>query len=1017
MSAAEVEELLTVPLERDLLNGVAGIDVIRSESVFGLSSITLVFEPGTDLLDARQLVQERLTQAGILPRVAKPPSMLQPLSSRSRVMMIGLSSNQLSAIDMGVLARWTIRPRLLGVPGVANVVIWGHREHQLQVQVDPRRLREHRVSLQQIINTTGNAQLVSPLSFLEASTPGTGGFIDTPNQRLQIRHILPIAQPEKLAEVPVDGVAGEPPPQVNGRPMRLGDVTDVVIDHQPLIGDAVVKGGPGLLLVVEKFPGANTLDVTREVEEALAAMRPGLAGIEIDSTVFRPASFIEEAVANFELAVLIASILLALVLVALHRHWRPVLISLVAVPLSVVAAGLVLALRGETVNSLVLAGLVIAVAVLVDDAVAGVEIVRRRLGSAREGGGDVQAIVRDASLELLRPLGYATLIVVLAVLPVVFLDGRPGDFFGPLALSYALAVLASAGVALTVTPALSALLLRGGRSRSRAPLLGPLKGRSAAVLAPALGRPRQVVLAGALVGLATAVMTPFLGRSFVPSFKERDFLVHVNAAPGTSRQETVRIAGRVARELQAIPGVRNVGVHVGRAVLGDRIVGVNSAQLWVSLDSGADYDESVNRIRTAVHGYPGLDRELVTYSGERIRVVGSLADGKHGEGGDGLDALTGADEPLVVRIYGKDLAYLRTKAQEVRRRVDGIDGVVDPRVEPQAAEPSLQIEPDLAAARRHGIKPGDVRRAAATLAQGIEVGSLFEGQKVFEVLVTGIPEFRHSLTAVRELLVDKPGGGQVPLAAVAAVRIAPTPTAIRRAASSRRIDVVADVRGRSLDQVIEEVEGELRAVSFPLEYHAEVLEDASERDAARTRTLTYVAAALVAILLLLQAAFGSWRLAFAVLVTLPAALSGGVLAASVTDDELSLGAAAALLAVFALAVRWSVVLIDRFDRLRRESGEPAGPELVLGGTQERLAPILATALGTALAVAPFLVLGSVEGFEIARPLAVALLGGLLTCVLYALWVVPALYLLVGSTGEPVADEHEATIDPGLARAT
>ena len=282
LSAAEVEELITVPLEGDLLNGVAGIDVIRSESVAGLSRIVLVIEPGTDVMDARQLVQERLTQAHALPNVSKPPAMLQPLSSSSRVLMVGLRSDELSMVDLGLLARWTIRPRLLGVPGVANVAMWGQREHQLQVQVDPERLRARDVSLEQIVSTTGNSQLVSPLSFLEGSTPGTGGFIDTPNQRLQVRHILPITTPEGLARVPVDGAEGG---------LRLGDVTTIVEDHQPLIGDASVADSEGILLVVEKFPGANTLEVTDGVQDALDALRPGLAGVEVDSTVFRRGEF------------------------------------------------------------------------------------------------------------------------------------------------------------------------------------------------------------------------------------------------------------------------------------------------------------------------------------------------------------------------------------------------------------------------------------------------------------------------------------------------------------------------------------------------------------------------------------------------------------------------------------------------------------------------------------------------------------------------------------------------------
>jgi Cu/Ag efflux pump CusA len=370
LSADEVEELITVPLEADLLNGVEGVDVIRSESLPSLSSIVLVFKPGTDLYRARQLVQERLTQAHALPNVSRPPTLLQPLSSSSRVMMIGLSSERLSPIETSVIARWTLRPRLMGVPGVANVSVWGMRDQQLQVQVDPEQLRDRDVTLSQVVNTAGNAQAVSPLTFLEASTPGTGGFIETPQQRLQVRNVLEqLADPDKLAKVPVEGT---------DRNLRLRDVADVKVDHQPLIGDAVVDGGDGLMLVVEKFPGASTTEVTGAVEDALETLRPGLSGLQTDTSVFRPASFIEDAKANLELGIVIAAVLVALAFAALLFQWRTILIGLFTIPVSLVAAALVLDALGETFNAISFAGLAVGVAIVVDEAVVGAENVARR---------------------------------------------------------------------------------------------------------------------------------------------------------------------------------------------------------------------------------------------------------------------------------------------------------------------------------------------------------------------------------------------------------------------------------------------------------------------------------------------------------------------------------------------------------------------------------------------------------------------------------------------------------------
>jgi len=433
LSTAEVESLVTVNLER-LLSGIPGLQTIRSRSVPGLSSILLIFERGTDIMRARLLVQERLTLARSLPHVSKLPAMLQPLSATSRVMMIGLSSQELSLIEMSVLARWNIKPALTGVPGVANVSIWGHRERQMQVQVDPERLRANGVSLDQVIEASGNALWTSPLSYLFASYPSSGGWIDTPQQRIEVRHVLPVSSPEDLAQVTIEAR--------DGAPLLLGDVAEVVEGHPPLIGDAILKNGPGLLVVVEKFPGANTLEVTRGVEEVLEALRPGLPGIEIDSQVFRAANFIELALGNLTRTLLVSAILAVLVLVAFLWEWRVALISLVAIPLSLMAALLALYLNGATINTMTLAGLVIALGAVVDDAVIDVENIVRRLRQQRQEGSDKSpaALILEASVEMRGAIVFATLIIVLAVVPVFFMQGVSGAFFRPLALSYALAV-------------------------------------------------------------------------------------------------------------------------------------------------------------------------------------------------------------------------------------------------------------------------------------------------------------------------------------------------------------------------------------------------------------------------------------------------------------------------------------------------------------------------------------------------------------------------------------------------
>jgi CzcA family heavy metal efflux pump len=986
LSAQEVEQLITVPLEADLLNGVQGVDVIRSESIPGLSSIVLVFEPGTDLYRARQLVQEPLTQAHALPNVSKPPTMLPPLSSSSRVLMIGLSSKELSPIERSVIARWTVRPRLMGVQGVANVAIWGMRDQQIQVQVDPEQLRERNVTLNQVIATTGNAQVASPVSFLEASTPGTGGFIETPQQRLQVRNVLDqIADPKELGKVPVEGTGGR---------LRLSDVSNVRIDHQPLIGDAVVDDGEGLLLVVEKFPGADTLEVTNGVEAALEQLRPGLAGISTDTSVFRPATFIEDAIDNIGLGLLIAAVLLVLAVAALLHQWRTVLVTLVTIPVALIAAALVMDALGESFNAISFAGLAVAAVIVIDEAIVSAENLTRRLGRdpSADGSSAMSATVVRASHEMRSPLTYATLIALLPIVPIAIMEGRPGDFFDPLVLAYALALAAAMLVALTLSPALSMMLFsRGVVESAGSPLLRRLAPRYGAALLRFIRRPRVAIGAAAGIVGVGAVVLPLLGTSPVPSFEDRDLLVRLDAEPGTSQPKMTRIAAQATRELRSLPGVEDVGAHVGRAVTGDQIGDVNSSEVWVSIDPHADYNATLESVENAVARVPAVERDVVTYTSQRIRDVGGLDDGKNQVTSDGLDLMTGSDRPLVVRVYGQNQQVLRRQANRVRRLVSRVDGVEDPRVAAPVSQPTLEIEVDLDRAQRQAIKPGDVRRAEAALLQGIQVGSVFEDQKVFDVIVQGVPETRESPENIRNLLLDRPGGGHVRLGDVAEVRTAQTPISIRRDAVSRYLDIEANVSGRALGAVASDIENRLARVSFPLEYHAEVFQRTTGEEIDATKMLAFAVAAAIAAFLLLQAAFASWRLALLVFLTLPVGLVGGLLAALLDGAELSLGALIAFLALLGLTVRTAVVLTRRFQELERE-GERFGPALVEQGARERFAPMLATGLAAALVMLPFVVAGTEPGLEILNPMAVVILGGLITWLAFGLFLLPALYL-------------------------
>ena len=977
-SSNEVEQLITVPIENQL-GGIEGLEDMRSKSVAQLSSIRLIFSPGTDELRARQLVAERLSQiTASLPTWASPPFMMPALSATSRILKIGLTSEEVNMIDMSTIAYWKIRSRLLRVPGVAQVAIWGERLPQRHVQVDPAKLAQHGVTLQQTMDAAADALDAGLLMYSDGAIVGTGGFVETADQRLTIRHVQPITGPEQLGKVPVL--------ERDGKVVRLADLGPVLVDSGPLIGDAVVDDGPGLLLVVQKYRGANTLEVTRGVEEAMAEMAPGLRGIEVDTTIFRPATFIEQSIHNLTRAMWLGIGLVVLIIVAFLFEWRTAFISLIAIPLSLVAAVLVLDAAGVTLNVMVLAGLVVAIGVVVDDAIIDVENIVRRLRAARAAGSPVstRAIVLDASVEVRSAITYATVINVVAVVPVLFLEGLSGSFFRPLVLSYALAVGVSMVVALSVTPALCLIMLsRGALVHRESPLMRVLKRGYRAVLAPLISRPLPAVATMVVLVLAALATVPWLGSQLLPNFKERDFLMHWLTQPGTSVTEETRISVSACRDLQEIPGVRNCGSHIGQALLADEVYGVDFGENWISVSPEVDYDETLDRVQQTVAYYPGLYRDVQTYLRERIKEV-----------------LTGSSESIVVRIYGPDLEVLRTQAHDIEKRIADIEGIVDAHASFQTDLPHIEVEPDLAAARRYGLKPGDIRRQASTLIASEEVSDIYAGGRAYDVHVTAIPSARDSVTDVENLQLDTPTGQRVRLSDVAEVRLAPTPNAIEREKQSLRIDVGANVEDRDLASVVTDVEKRLAGVTFPLGYHFEVLGESTELDAAQDKLLVFGLAAAVTILLLLQAAFGSLRLAVMTFVLLPMALVGGVLAAAVSGGVLSLGSLVGFLAVFGIAARNGILMVSHFQRLERDEGLPFGRDLVIQGATERLAPILMTALATGLALVPLVVAGSIPGHEIEHPMAIVILGGLLTATVLNLFVLPSLYLRFGRPRTP-----------------
>jgi Cu/Ag efflux pump CusA len=971
LSAQEVEQLVTVPLEQDLLNGVPFLKDIHSQSMPGLSQIDLTFENGSDLYTARQMVQERMTQAHALPNVGSPPLMIQPLASTSRVAMLSLSSRTVSLLDASILARWQIRPRLLGIPGVANVSIWGQRDRQLQVQVDPQRLNRKGVTLTNLLETAGNSLWVSPLTFVEASTPGTGGFIETPTQRLAIQHMLPITAAPQLAKVPVTGTK-----------LRLGDVATVVEDHQPLLGDALVNGrNAGLVLVVEKFPDANTAEVTRSIEKVMADMAPGLKGITVNTALYRPATYLERATHGLGVAGVVSLLLLVLVLGLLLWSWRALLISMLSILLSLAAASYVLFLLHATLTSMTALGLAVAAGAVIQDAVSTITGLRRRM-LERRGDTDaaVSSAVAEAGRALSGPLVAATLVCLVVVLPLLFLSPSVVPFTRAAAAAYALALTVSLLVSLTVTPALTVLLLGNPGQGRHSPVARRVQAGWDRVAGRWASSRRLPLAASAVLALLGVALLPRVDVTpSLPKLHEPYLLVQLSTVPGTSLAETERISDREATALRSLPEVGAVGMHVGRAITSDQAVDVNSAQLWVSLKDGADELEALDDVGGVLRLYPGVHAQVVSYAQRSV------------------DTASPRHKDVTVRLQGIDLSTMRNTAAGISSMMSRVPGVIAPTVEHRLSEPTVNIEVKLDAARRYGLAPGDVRRDATTLVSGLTVGSIYEEQKIFDVVVLGKAATRTSLAGIEQLKMDTPSGRQVALKDVATVRLVSEPTAIEHNGVARTVDVTADIAGRSPADVVADLQAQLNRMPMPLEYHAEVIGTAADVQAFHRRVVVYSLAALIGVFLLLQAATSSWRRGALLLVTVALSCVGGAVIGMLTGVNGSVGFAAGLLAVLAIAVRSALHLVHRFQEMEEASGRPLTPERARSATSEHVLPVLLTASGVAVVFLPLLVLGG-PGLEILQPMAVTILGGLVTYVGGTLLVLPSLYLTVTGRG-------------------
>jgi Cu/Ag efflux pump CusA len=970
LSAPEVEELVTVPLEKNLFEGILGVTDETSDSIPGMSNIELHFAPGTDLYHARQLVQERLNSAFVLPNVSTPPTMVNPVSTTSDVELVGITSKSQDLINLSVLARWTIAPKLLGLDGVANVSTYGQSNLQLQVLVSPQEMISKNVSLADVIATVGNSQLVSPITYLQGSTPGTGGYIEDGNQRLDIRHILPFGTPGNLTVLPIVG-PGIP------AGTTVGSVSSVVTGHQPLIGNAEVNGTPGLVLVIQKLPGASATAITSEVRQALASLDLSSDGISASTTAFQPGAYVTSAFSNVRTAAIIAGVLAVIALLLLLLSLRTAFVAVVSIAVSLTAALLVLFLFGNSFNALLLLGLLLAIGLVVADASSG---------GYRRG------------------MGAALLVVLLAGVPLLVSSGTTASFLRPMVGAFMAAAAASLVVAATVATALSSLLDKVGLKeppRAVAALRERLAGGYRRSLRMSAGRGASLVVAGlcAIIGIAVLAGIPLLHPS-QPTFQDRNLVVHWTAAPGTSLTEMDRLASIATSELQAIAGVQGVSATLGRAVTSDQVVATNSGELWVSMTPDANYGATLAAIEQVADGTPGIQGTVSTYESDAMGGV-----------------LTAPPDEVTARVYGPDYATLESLAGKVRALMAGVPGVSGAQVQYETSQPTIDVHVNLDATAKAGVAPGDVRREAATLVEGLTVGNFFQNQAVFEVVVLAQPGDHASLQEIENLPLDTVNGKHATLGQLASVSIDSEPSGIPHENTSLYLDVTADVSGRSASAVASDVTSRLASLPLPLEYNTAVLNGAALDSTTQAGAepgdtvvpgtsfplfLAYLLAALLGIFLIAHAAVGRWRLALLAFASLPAAMGGALLVVYAAHWAGSLGAVAGLLAVFALAARQSIAVISRI----RE-----GHEDIPRAAASASGHAITVAVVTAAALAPFALSGGKPGLELLWPAACVILGGLVSITLVSLFVLPVGCLALGP--ELIAPSSELALDDVL----
>ena len=973
-TAQQVEQLVTKPIE-SAVNGATGLASIRSQSIQGLSVITIQFTDNINLYDARQGISERLGElGGSLPAGVASPRLSPLTSSTMDLLKIGLVSDRLNAFELRDQAEWIMKPALLAVPGVAHVILFGGSVREIRIEPDLQRMTSYGYTLTQLADAARAAVALRG-----------AGFVDTAHQRILLQ--APVPAPDAAA------IAGAVLGTYGATPITIGSIAKVSEAPALRSGDALIMGKPGVLLSMASQYGANTLETTRAVEAALAELKPALQaqGITMYPALHRPANFIERALGNLQQSLVIAALLILAVLYLFLRDWRSALITFLSIPLSLLAAIAVLDWMGQTLNTMTLGGFAVALGVLVDDAIIGIENVLRRLGQNAQSATPLSrlAVICDATLEVRGPVVYATLVVIAVFLPALFSTSVQGHFVGPLALAFILAVIASLGVALTAMPALSALLLRH-TDRPEPGWIARIKRWQQKSMDVVLRNFALVAGALAVLTVAAIAALPFLGGSFMPDFREGHFVMQVSSStPGTSIDEMLAVGKRISRDVLALPYVATIEQQVGRAGLSEDTWGPHRSEFHVELKAGARIDQAdaEDALRDILSRYPGLQTEVVTFLGDRIS-----------------ESLTGETADVAIKLFGEHLDTLDTTARRITQAIGGTPGVADLQFKPESGTPTLMLQLRPEALTANGLKVQDVLDAVQTNYSGAIVGQTYAGIRAVNVTLLLADAQRNRPELLSSLMITSPFG-PVPLSQVA--RIVPTSAryAVSHDGGQRFVSITFNVVGRGLQATVNDVRSRVAALSLPPGVYAEFSGAAAEQNASTNQLLLYSGFALVLIGMILFICF-HWRSnTWLVLVNLPFSLIGSVAAIAAMGTGLSVGAMVGLVTVFGISARNAILLLAHYEHLVEHEGRTWNARVAVQGAQERLAPILMTAAVTGLGLAPLAFGLHQPGQEIEGPMAVTVLGGLLSSTLLNLVVLPALAERLGGPGVP--NNHRA----------